>query len=354
MMIIAFDSHKRYTQACVEQLNGQRICEERIEHKRGGISEFLKRYEAGTPVAIETIGNWYWLVDEIESAGMEAKLVHARKAKMMIGSVNKTDKLDARGLNLLQRCGTLPTVWIPPGELRDQRELPRTRMIFAKQRTVLKNRIHSVIDKYGLQNEFGTLSDIFGLRGRKLLEAAMKLLPVETRFCVEGLLKELANIEERLKVIEKRMQEVYKENEEIRLLRTMPGIGPILSVVIWQEMGDVKRFCSAERFASYSGTCPRISQSGDKSRIGRLRTDVNQYLKWAFSEAGNLVAVHHKRLPQRYVSGLYSKLRLKRGHAKAVGAVARHLAESTWYIMSKREEYLERRFGNGSMRANLS
>ena len=57
MMIIAFDSHKRYTQACVEQGNGQRVREERIEHKRGSITEFLKNYHAGTPVAVETIGN---------------------------------------------------------------------------------------------------------------------------------------------------------------------------------------------------------------------------------------------------------------------------------------------------------
>src|SRR5207245_1927359 len=65
-------------------------------------------------VAVETIGNWYWIVDEIEAAGCVPKLVHARKAKLMMGEINKTDKLDARGLNRLQQAGTLPTVWIPP------------------------------------------------------------------------------------------------------------------------------------------------------------------------------------------------------------------------------------------------
>jgi len=63
---------------------------------------------------------------------MEPRLVHARKAKMMFGCINKTDKLDVKGLNTLQRAGTLPTVWIPPGEVRDKRELPRTRMVFAR------------------------------------------------------------------------------------------------------------------------------------------------------------------------------------------------------------------------------
>ena len=92
---------------------------------------------------------------------MKPQLVHAHKAKLMPGSINKTDKLDARGLNRLQRTGTLPTVWIPPGDIRDNRELPRTRMVFANLRTRLKNRIHSVIDKYGLHTDFDGISDIF-------------------------------------------------------------------------------------------------------------------------------------------------------------------------------------------------
>jgi len=120
MQYIAFDSHKRYTLASVEELESRKILESRIEHNKGSVVGFLNRCDPGSPVAIETLGNWYWIVDEIEAAGMIPKLVHARKAKMMFAMVNKTDKLDARGLNRLQRTGTLPTVWIPPGELRDQ------------------------------------------------------------------------------------------------------------------------------------------------------------------------------------------------------------------------------------------
>jgi transposase len=86
-------------------------------------------------------------VDEIEAAGQVPQLVHARKAKLMLGMVNKTDTLDARGLNRLQRTGTLPTVWIPPGALRDQRDLPRTRMVLTRERTRLKNRIHATLAK---------------------------------------------------------------------------------------------------------------------------------------------------------------------------------------------------------------
>ena len=138
------------------------------------------------------------------------------------------------------------------------------------------------------------------------------------------------------------MKKLFKETEQHKLLETMPGVGFILAVVILQEVGDIGRFGSAERFASYCGVTPRVHASGGKVRYGRLRPDTNHYLKWAFSEAGNSVAVNRKRFPARHVSQLYNRIRGRKNHAKAVGAVARHLAESTYWILTKAEVYRER------------
>ena len=182
MEIISLDSHKRYSQVCVQDSKGRFLCEQRVDHRKGNIIDFLSRWTAGSAVAVETVGNWYWIVDEIEQAGMEPKLVHAHKAKLMLGSINKTDKLDARGLNRLQQAGTLPTVWIPPSDIRDIRELPRTRMVFANLRTRLKNRIHSVIDKYGLQTDFEDISDIFGGKGQEQMTVTIKKLPSQSAY----------------------------------------------------------------------------------------------------------------------------------------------------------------------------
>jgi transposase len=342
MHMIAFDSHKRYTVASVQSIEGQIIKETRIDHGRGNIVRFLEQWDKGSPVAVETIGNWYWIVEEIEHAQMRPRLVHARKAKLMLGMINKTDKLDARGLNRLQQTGTLPTVWIPPLEIRDKRDLPRTRMVFAHQRTRLKNRIHSVIDKYGLQQKFTDISDMFGKAGREQIQKCFGLLPEQTRYAMETLLHHLDQVECQVGKIEKRMKEVFYPNEETKLLMTMPGVGFILSVVISLEIGDVIRFSGPERLASYSGTVPRVHASGDKVRYGRLCPDTNRYLKWAFSEAGNSVAVNRKKWPYRHVSKIYGRVRHRQGHAKAVGAVARHLAEATYWILTKKEPYRER------------
>ena len=340
-VIIAFDSHKHYTFASAQTLEGKLVSEGRIEHVPGRLADFLSRFEPGSPVAVETIGNWYWIVDEIEQSGMVPRLVHAGKAKHMLGSINKTDKLDCRGLNRLQQTGTLPTVWIPPGRLRDCRELPRTRMFLSAQRTRLKNRLHSVFAKYGLQ-DFNGLRDIFGATGRELLKERIDVLPSETAYTTRSLLRELDRVQGEIDRIQKRMKRVFKENEAIRSLMTLPGVGFILAVVIWSEVGDVDRFPGPERLASYAGTTPRVHASGGKVRYGRVRPDVNRYLKWAYSEAANQVALHRMHYPDRHVSRLYCRLRSRKGHAKAVGAVARHLAEATYWILRKKEMYRER------------
>ena len=135
---IALDSHKRYS-LCGNGSRRERAAQVqlRIAHQRGAVSACLRRCEPGTAVAVEATGNWYWIVNEIEPVGLHPRLVHPRKAKLMMGLFNKTDKLDAHGLNRLQRNGTLPTVWIPPAPLRDLRELTRTRLVLAHSRTRL-------------------------------------------------------------------------------------------------------------------------------------------------------------------------------------------------------------------------
>lgn len=206
MQYIAFDSHKRYTYAVVEDQDKGRVMEQRIAHRKGEIREFLSRHEPGSPVALETIGSWYWIVDEIEAAGMLPRLVNARKAKMMLASSKKTDRLDAKGLNTLQRAGTLPTVWIPPGAVRDIRELFRTRMVLTREVTRLKNRILSCFSKYGIS--FDDTSDAFNVKGRASLESALSLLPSHTCFAVQNLLGQLDAVKHSIKEFEARINQV--------------------------------------------------------------------------------------------------------------------------------------------------
>ena len=334
---IAFDSHKRYTLMEREDQTTGRCRQHRIEHRRGAIRAALAGAEPGTPVAVEATGNWYWIVDEIEQAGLVPRLVHPRKAKLMMGCINKTDKLDVHGLNVLQRNGTLPTVWIPPAELRDLRELTRTRMVLGHHRTRLKNRILATLSKYALQPS--GFSDPFGRAARTALDGHVAQLPPESRFVTDMLLEQLEGTEGQVRRLEARLRELVKVTPDMELLMTAPGIGVILATGIVLEAGDVGRFPDAEHFAAYAGRVPRVHASGGKVRFGRSRPDVNRYLKWAFGEGANSVALNHTRCPERHVSRLYLRTKQRRGYPKAIGAVARHLAEATFHILRTQRPY---------------
>ncbi len=337
MEYIASDANKRYTQVSVETVDGKRRYEGRIAHARGALQQFLTTCECGSPVALETVGNWYWIVDEIEAAGQVPQLVHARKAKLMLGMVHKTDKLDARGLNRLQRTGTLPTVWIPPSALRDQRDLPRTRMVLTRERTRLKNRIHATLAKYGLRCE--DARDLFGRRGRRWPQTALPVLPPHSRYATECLLEQLEVVTAQILGFEHRLCTVFAPTPELQLLRTLPGVGWVLAVVLWLEIGDIARFPSAAHLAAYAGTTPRVHASGGHTHYGSLRNDINRYLKWAFIEAASTICLHRQARPHRHVCHLYARIQQRKGHPKAVGAIARHLAEASYWILTKRESY---------------
>ena len=341
---IAFDSHKRYTWVDRENHSTRESIGQRLEHAPGAVRNYLSGCEPGTAVAVEATGNWYWIIDEIEQAGMQPRLVHPRKAKLMMGLTNKTDKLDAQGLNRLQRNGTLPTVWIPPGPLRDLRELTRTRLVLVAQRTRLKNRLSATLAKYG--TPASEYSDPYGQRGRAELDKHLQGLPEQTRWVSGQLLLQLDFVSSQVQQLEQRLKQLVEVTEPMQWLLTMPGVGVILAATIALEIGEIERFPSAMHLASYSGTTPRVHASGGKVRYGSLRADVNRYLKWAFAEAANSVARHHHSHPDRHVSRLYQRVRRK-GHPKAIGAVARHLAEATFHVLRQKQMYQDPVLGRG-------
>ena len=205
------------------------------------------------------------------------------------------------------------------------------------QRTCLKNRVYSTLSRYAL--EVKGVSDIFGSRSRSLLVHQIESLPRQTRYATRHQLAQIEALDAAIRDFDERMRAVFDETAEVKLLRSMPGVGFIFGIVISTEVGDVSRFPSAANLASYAGTTPRVHASGGKIRYGSLRSDVNRYLKWAFCEAANTICINRKLWPKRHVAKLYTRIRDRKGHAKAIGAVARHLAEATYWILTRKEQY---------------
>src|SRR6476469_1011022 len=114
-------------------------------------------------------------------------------------------------------------------------------------------------------------------------------------------------------------------------------------MVLMLEIGRVDRFATAAHLASYAGLVPRVHSSGGHTRMGQVCGNVNRNLKWAFVEAANLIVVNQRRLAGRHVVQLYQRIKRAKNHQKAAVAVARHLAEAAWWVLTSQEVYREPR-----------
>ena len=337
---IGCDAHARYSIFVTMDESGKASSPIRVEHDELEIRRFLAGLPAGSPVALESSGNWYWLVRAMEESGLDPRLAHALEVKKRMPGRNKTDGLDAKGLALLLRNNALPEVWIPPAKLLDLRDLMRTRLSVRQQGTLLKCRIQAALRRYGVR-DYAERADLFGKNSRAKLAASIARLPQETRIATLHEWELLDFLEAQIAALEERIRERIASLGWVRLLKTLPGVGTILGCTTYLEIGDVSRFPDAAHLASYAGLVPTVYASGGKCWQGPTPRSANHFLKWAFVEAANVIVSHQKQWPERHVVKLYQRLRANKCHAKAVTAVARHLAESSWWILTKKQGYRE-------------
>jgi hypothetical protein len=256
-------------------------------------------------------------------------------------AVHPDDDVSDAAPGVDQRCticstGARGSSWAKPTAAVNSFSLtPSRRLKFATLRTAAA----CPRAKYALHNL--EVSDLFGARGRVLLRQRLNLLPPCTAYATQQLLEQVENLDRQVRGFEHQMQTVFRPTPTIQLLLTLPGVGLMLAVVIALEVGSIARFATAEKLAAYAGTAPRVHASGGKTRFGLSRPDVNRYLKWAFVEAANAIWLNRRRAPRRHVSRLYERVARRKGHQKAIGAVARHLAEATYWILAKQEAYRE-------------
>ena len=336
---IGCDAHKKFSVFIVMNERGEYGEAKRVAHDRELFRAFLAQLPAGSHIALETSGSYYWIVDEFERAGHHAHLAHAWTAKRRMEGRHKTDERDTRGLAMLLRNGTLPAVWIPPRQLRDEREMLRLRMYLVESRARVKNRIHGILMRYNLTLQ---AKDVYTDEGRQELASRLSELPPWTQKSVVKQLEIVDFLQLQIVDCEQLLETALECNAERDLLQTVPGVGKILSAVIALEIGAVGRFDSAENLSSYAGLVPAARESAGKKRKGKCPADCNCYLKWAFVEAGNVVSVHSKKWAHRHVAQLYERIKKQtKMHGKAAVAVGRHLAEACYWMLKYQEMYRE-------------
>jgi transposase len=232
----------------------------------------------------------------------------------------------------LLRADLVPEAWAPSEKSRELRVALRERMFYVRLRTMTKNRVVTVFDRYPEQTaQLKKLGDLFGKAGRIQL-AQVNVSDID-RIQIDRGLAFIGDINERIKQSEATIRAMTKANANVKLLKTIPGIGEFFARLIDAEIDDISRFRNAKKLAAYAGLVPSTYSSGGKTFHGKIIRQGNKWLRWAFVEAVSPAIASDAQLRAQY-----EQLKI-RGTNKARVAIARKLLTIAFQILRDQRAY---------------
>src|SRR6266576_2303573 len=328
------DLHSNNLVIGIMDQSGQRLKHQKLDCNLQQVEQFLAPFKAQLKsIAVESTYNWYWLVDGLRARSYPVVLANPAQIAQYSGIKHADDKNDAYFLAELQRLNILPTGHIYDPVLRPVRDLLRRRMSLVHQRTSLMLSFKSLYTR-----TTGRAMKLSQLKGMTVSEAkalyehpANQLIAQVHKGHIEGLSKSIQKIEE--VVLKASSQLPYYPK-----LKTLPGVGIILGLTITMETGDIKRFASAEDFASYCRTVDSKHLSNGKKKADNNQKCGNKYLAWAFVE-GAQFAKRYDELCRKW----YDRKAAKTSTVIATKALACKLAKAAWHVMSQSTDYDSKR-----------
>jgi len=193
----------------------------------------------------------------------------------------KTDKRDSEVPAHLLRMNMIPEVYRRSTENRQAQRVLRQRAFYVSAMTALKNRVHAFLaqQREEIREVVARETNIFSEKGQKVL-LGLDLAPREKKL-LEALLKTYRHLETRIGESKAYVEKLYEESREAQFIRTIPGFGKYLSVLVAVEIADLTRFTDAAHLHAYAGVIPSIHSSGDRTHYGKIIKAGNRWLRWA-------------------------------------------------------------------------
>jgi transposase len=334
---VGVDVHKRRCKVAEFNQGGIKIHKPMANTREEWLA-MLSELPPDAEIGLEVSTAGYFAMSVLEEAGWRERAHWVHTAGIDSNRRQKNDRLDAE--RLARKLAThhldpLPEAWFPPPEIRALRLRARARCWLALLRTQCKNHLQSLLEMHGLQAP-GT--DPFGAAGQAWLE--QQDLPLPLPESVPQIQRLLQVLEEEIEISEKYLQAVDRQFPQLALLRTIPGIGPILAPVIWSELGSMERFRSAKALANDTGLVSSFYDSGEVKVSGPITRQGSRWLRWALVTAANVAIQHPNPFARRYH-------RLRRGKKPNVAkaAIAHSLARCVFGVLKHGCPYREDRWG---------
>jgi transposase len=337
MLHAGLDLSRKRLDYCLLDGLGARVEEGAVAPDGDGLAGFARRVERrfGPVVvraAIESMTGARFVHDTLERCGWEVEVADAVKVKGLAPLACKTDRIDAGVLAELSRRELVPAIWLPDFVQRAERERARWRLHLVKHRSALKNRVHAALMTFG---HVCPVSDLFGARGRRLLERLE--FPDPWRSDVLAAVALVDDLDRQITAIERELARLGADHRYVALLQTVPGIAWVLGYTIAAEIGDIARFPTPTKLAGYTGLCPKVRQSGAIDRRGPLSKHGPKYLRWALLEAVTN-AVKYPVYKDRY-ERTKQRLGRQRGAKVAQIDIARRLTAAIWHMLTHNQPF---------------
>ena len=319
---VGIDVHRKRSQVAVVTGDGLVQFNRNVVNGREPILKLIGGLPAGTPVAFEAAYGWGWLVELLEDCGFDPHLVHPLRCKAIASARLKNDKVDAAILAQLLRADLLPEAWIAPPPVRQLRALLRHRASLVRLGTQLRNRIHAVAADFG----YDRTGSYWTGPGRGWL-AELPLPPV-SREIVTDCLASLDALAVTIGRLDAEVRQHAKADPRVKVLTELPGIGQFTALVMLAEIGDITRFGSARKLASWAGLTPTVRGSDLTVRHGHISKQGSAWLRWVLNQAAQTA----KRSPE--FSATYAAIAKRRGKKIATIAIARKLLTRAYHLLA--------------------
>ena len=339
-VVAGMDLHSNNVMIGVMDLEGKRLASRKVPCQLKEVVKFLAPYKRRLErVAVESTYNWYWLVDGLESLKYPVVLANPAGMEQYSGIKHADDTNDAFFLTELLRLKILPTGHIYDAQLRPVRDLLRRRLMLVHQRSALMISFKSLYTRTTGQEM--ALSKLKGLEIRE----AQELYDHPANQLIAGMqIKHIEQLSESIEKIEKAVLADARDLPYYPKLTTLPGVGRLLGMTIAMEVGEIKRFADAGRFASYCRTVEAQRTSNNKKKGENNSKCGNKYLAWAFVEAANFARRYDEQCRK-----WYDRKAARTSKVIATKALACKLAKAAWYLMAEGTDYdPQRMFGQSA------
>ena len=333
VVYVGIDVHKKYCQAALMNNDGRILREFRFDNNSEGASGLLNLARSIDPhvkAVVEPSANyWIRIYDKLEDEGVEIKLSNPLRTKAIAEARVKTDKLDAKTLAYLLRGDLVAESYVPTRKNRDRRALIRHRASLMQMRVEVKNRIHALLDKHELSYEY---TDLFGKQGLEWLRGLT--LPTPDQQILQSNLTVLETLSEQAQSMDIQIAKDAVTEDQAKLLMTMPGVDYYAAMILLSEIGDVKRFASPEKLASWVGLAPQVHQSGETHWTGHITRKGSKRARWILGQCAQSARQHDPRMRE-----FYMRIEQKHGSSKAIVAVARKMLAIIYVMLTRNEPY---------------